>query len=175
LGGEGGCESGAKALGLECWKERWNLRVLLQRVAKASVSVEGKITGSISRGMVMLVGVGHGDTQAIAMKMVEKIVQLRVFSDAEGKFNLSLLDVGGGALIISQFTLFADSKKGRRPSYTDAARPEVARPLLDFFVEHVKTVGVTSVGTGVFGAHMDLEIHNDGPVTIWLDSAELGM
>ena len=131
--------------------------------------------GEISRGLVMLVGVGHGDTQAVAEKMVEKIVQLRIFSDAEGKFNLSLLDVGGGALIVSQFTLFADAKKGRRPSYTDAGRPEMAKPLFDYFVERVRTVGVTQVGTGVFGAHMDLEIHNDGPVTIWLDSAELGM
>ena len=102
-------------------------------------------------------------------------MQLRIFSDAEGKFNLSLLDVGGGALIVSQFTLFADAKKGRRPSYTDAGRPEMAKPLFDYFVERVRTVGVTQVGTGVFGAHMDLEIHNDGPVTIWLDSAELGM
>ena len=131
--------------------------------------------GEISRGLVMLVGVGHGDTEAVAEKMVEKIVQLRIFSDAEGKFNLSLLDVGGGALIVSQFTLFADAKKGRRPSYTDAGRPEMAKPLFDYFVERVRTVGVTQVGTGVFGAHMDLEIHNDGPVTIWLDSAELGM
>ena len=108
--------------------------------------------GEISRGLVMLVGVGHGDTQAVAEKMVEKIVQLRIFSDAEGKFNLSLLDVGGGALIVSQFTLFADAKKGRRPSYTDAGRPEMAKPLFDYFVERVRTVGVTQVGTGVSGA-----------------------
>lgn len=151
------------------------MRVLLQRVSHAKVTVDHAVTGQIGRGLVMLVGIGQNDNELIARKMAEKIVHLRIFSDAEGKFNLSLLDVSGGALVVSQFTLFADARKGRRPSYTDAGRPEIAKPLFDFFVEQVRQMGVQSVGTGVFGAHMDLEIHNDGPVTIWLDSAELAM
>jgi len=149
------------------------MRVLLQRVTAGSVSVDGKVVGQIGHGYVLLVGVGHGDDETNADRLAEKIVHLRVFNDEAGKFNRSLLDVGGGALVISQFTLFADARKGRRPSFTDAARPELAKPLCDYFADRLRALGVTRVETGEFGAAMHVEIHNDGPVTIWLDSREL--
>lgn len=149
------------------------MRVLLQRVSGASVTAEGRETGRIGVGLVVLVGIGAGDAAADVDRMAEKVATLRVFSDEAGKFNLSLLDVAGGALIVSQFTLYADARKGRRPSFTGAARPDVASPLVERFAQRLAALGVREIGRGVFGAHMEVEIHNDGPVTIWLDSAEL--
>ena len=146
------------------------MRVLLQRVTKGEVVVKGKVTGSIEQGYVILLGVGHDDDQHIADKMAEKVVNLRVFSNEDGKFDLSLLDVGGGALVVSQFTLFADCKKGRRPSFTNAGRPDEAEPLCAYFMDKLRKLGVNKVEGGRFGQHMDVEIRNDGPVTIWLDS-----
>ncbi len=149
------------------------MRALIQRVTKGSVSVDGTIIGAVDHGYVILLGVGEGDTAAEADRLADKIVNLRVFNDCDGKFNRSLLDVRGGALVVSQFTLYADAHKGRRPSFTDAARPEIASPLCDYFVKKLRELGVPHVSTGVFGASMHVEIHNDGPVTLWLDTAEL--
>ncbi len=151
------------------------MRVLLQRVTAGSVVVEGQTVGTVDHGYVALLGVGPGDTPELARKLAEKLVHLRVFNDEQGKFNRSLLDVAGGVLVVSQFTLYADARKGRRPSFTDAAPPDRARPLCDHFVQCLRALGVPRVETGQFGAHMQVEIHNDGPVTIWLDSAELGL
>ncbi|MBN1427537.1 MAG: D-tyrosyl-tRNA(Tyr) deacylase [Anaerolineae bacterium] len=144
------------------------MRVLLQRVKNASVSVDGEIVGTIGHGYVLLVGVGHGDGEAQAAWLAQKIAGLRVFEDAEGKFNLSIQDAGGSALVVSQFTLYADTRKGRRPAFVDAALPEVAEPLVDRFGDLLRAEGVP-VEMGVFGARMLVEIHNDGPVTIWLE------
>lgn len=149
------------------------MRIILQRVRRGSVTVEGQITGSVEQGFVALVGVTHGDTQAEAELLAKKTANLRVFEDSEGKMNLSALDVGAGVLVISQFTLYADSRKGRRPSFIDAARPEIAAPLVDYYAERLRAEGISRVEKGVFGAMMLVEIHNDGPVTIILDSAEL--
>lgn len=146
------------------------MRVCLQRVTSASVKVDGQIVGQVDQGLLLLVGVGHDDTPEIIDKMAAKAANLRIFTDDAGKFNLSLLDVKGGALVVSQFTLYADSRKGRRPSYTDAARPDAASPLCDRFAQQLAQLGVAPVQTGVFGAHMDVSLVNDGPVTIWLDS-----
>ncbi len=151
------------------------MRVLLQRVSAGSVTVDGQIVGQIERGLVLLTGIGPDDNEAIVQRMADKVANLRIFSDAQGRFNLSLLDVAGGALVVSQFTLFADARKGRRPSFSDAGRPEAAAPLCDRFAESLRSLGVQHVATGRFGAHMDVVIHNDGPVTLWLDSRELGM
>lgn len=148
------------------------MRIILQRVTRGSVTVDGHITGSIEQGFVALVGVTHGDTQAEADLLAKKTANLRVFEDSEGKMNLSALDVNAGVLVISQFTLYADSRKGRRPSFTDAARPEVAAPLVEFYAERLRTEGIQRVEKGVFGAMMLVEIHNDGPVTIILDSRD---
>lgn len=144
------------------------MRVLLQRVSKASVTVDEQIVGAIDQGFVILAGVGHGDGDEQAQWLAQKIAGLRVFEDAEGKFNLSLQDVGGAALVVSQFTLYADARKGRRPSFTQAADPEIAEPLVRRFAEFLTAEGI-HVEMGVFGAHMQVEIHNDGPVTIWLE------
>jgi D-aminoacyl-tRNA deacylase len=144
------------------------MRILLQRVARASVTVEQQIVGQIDRGYVLLVGVGHGDGEAEALWLAQKIAGLRVFEDADSKFNLSIQDVGGAALVVSQFTLFADARKGRRPSFVDAALPDAAAPLVERFADMLRAEGVP-VETGIFGAHMLVEIHNDGPVTIWLE------
>ncbi len=144
------------------------MRVLLQRVAKASVTVEGKSIAEIGRGLVILLGIGQGDTEEQASFLVGKITNLRIFEDEQGKINLSILDVKGEALIVSQFTLFADTRKGRRPSFTDAALPEAAAPLVARFAELLRQQGIPTQ-TGEFGAHMLVEIHNDGPVTIWLE------
>jgi D-tyrosyl-tRNA(Tyr) deacylase len=144
------------------------MRVLLQRVRKASVTVEGEVVGAIDQGFVALVGVGHADGEEQAAWLAKKVAGLRVFEDDEGKFNRSLLDVGGAALVVSQFTLYADSRKGRRPSFTDAAPPEIAEPLVARFADLLRAQGVP-VEMGVFGAMMLVEIHNDGPVTIWLE------
>ena len=149
------------------------MRVLIQRVTSASVSVDGQTVGAIDHGLVLLVGVGHEDAGADADALAEKIVHLRIFNDAEGKFNRSLLDVGGSALVVSQFTLYADARRGRRPSFTGAAPPQHAESLCDQFVDRLQQLGVPHVAGGRFGAAMHVEIHNDGPVTIWLDSTEL--
>ncbi|MCY4147427.1 MAG: D-aminoacyl-tRNA deacylase [Chloroflexi bacterium] len=149
------------------------MRVLLQRVSSASVTVDGSVTGAIGLGLLALVGVTNDDTTEIAQRLAQKTANLRVFGDAAGKMNLSLLDVGGGALVVSQFTLYADARKGRRPSYIAAARPNLAEPLVRHFADCLGQAGAQTVQHGVFGAHMQVAIHNDGPVTIWLDSADL--
>ncbi len=144
------------------------MRAVVQRVSKASVSVDGETVGAIRRGVAVLVGVTHGDTEEQAEWLARKIAGLRIFEDDVGRMNASLLDVGGAALVISQFTLYADARKGRRPGLSDAAPPEVAEPLITHFVQVLKQHGVP-VETGVFGAYMLVEIHNDGPVTILLE------
>lgn len=149
------------------------MRLLLQRVTYGSVVVEGDIVGEIGVGLVVLVGTTHQDSETEATKLAQKVVNLRIFEDEEGKFNRSLLDVGGEVLVVSQFTLYADARKGRRPSFTEAARPEQAEPLITYFTEQLRSLGVPKVATGEFGASMQVTIHNQGPVTIWLDSAEL--
>jgi D-tyrosyl-tRNA(Tyr) deacylase len=149
------------------------MRILLQRVSRAAVTVGGQVVGAIGPGLVVLVGVGHSDTPALARRMAEKVVNLRIFNDEAGKFNRSLLDVGGGALVVSQFTLYADARKGRRPSFVKAAPPEIAAPLVDHYADRLRAEGITRVEHGVFGALMLVEIENDGPVTIILDSEEL--
>ncbi|GAB4455478.1 MAG: D-aminoacyl-tRNA deacylase [Anaerolineales bacterium] len=144
------------------------MRALIQRVSKASVTVEGRVISQIGKGMVVLLGVGHGDGEEQVRFLAEKTANLRIFEDEQGKTNLSVLDVKGEAIVVSQFTLYADTRKGRRPSFTDAALPDVAEPLVDRFVEALGGYGVPTQ-TGQFGAHMLVEIHNDGPVTIWLE------
>jgi D-aminoacyl-tRNA deacylase len=148
------------------------MRALLQRVTHGKVTVEGRVTGIIQAGLVILLGIGEEDTLPDIEVMVSKILNLRIFSDTEGKFNLSALDVKAEILVISQFTLYADCRKGRRPGFTNAARPEMAAPMCDDFVRKIQAAGLT-VQTGIFGAEMLIEIHNSGPVTIWLDSKEL--
>ena len=149
------------------------MRVLLQRSSAGSVSVAGEITGEIGCGFVALVGISHSDTEAEAEKLAAKTANLRVFADNAGKMNRSLLDVGGGVLVVSQFTLYADARKGRRPSYIQAASPELAEPLVRCFADCLARAGVKRVEHGVFGALMQVAIHNDGPVTILLDSDHL--
>jgi D-tyrosyl-tRNA(Tyr) deacylase len=144
------------------------MRAIIQRVSQASVSVDGEIVGQIGLGLVVLVGVTHGDTHEQAEWLARKVAGLRIFEDSEGKMNAGLLDVDGAALVISQFTLYADARKGRRPSFTDAALPDVAEPLVEHFAQTLQAQGVP-VETGVFGAHMLVEIQNDGPVTILLE------
>ena len=144
------------------------MRVVLQRVKHGQVTVAGRTLAEIGLGAVLLVGVGPGDGEEQARYLVEKIANLRIFEDEEGKMNRSLLDVGGAAIVVSQFTLYADTRKGRRPSFTDAALPEIASPLVDRFTELLSAQGVPTQ-SGEFGAHMLVEIANDGPVTIWLE------
>jgi len=144
------------------------MRAVLQRVTHASVTAEGRVIGAIERGFVILVGVRAGDTEESARWLAQKIATLRVFEDEQGKFNLALGDVGGAVLVVSQFTLYADAGKGRRPSFTEAAPSEVAEPLIARFAELLRAEGVP-VQAGVFGAKMLVEIHNDGPVTILLE------
>ncbi len=144
------------------------MRVVLQRVSRASVTIDGRTAGSVGRGFCVLVGLTHGDTEATVDWMADKIAGLRLFSDAEGKMNLGLEDVGGGVLVVSQFTLYGDAAKGRRPSFIEAARPEQAIPLYDRFVAALRSRGL-EVETGEFGAYMDVEIRNDGPVTLILE------
>lgn len=144
------------------------MRALLQRVSKASVTVNGQTISTIGKGLLILLGVGHGDGEEQVKFLAEKIANLRVFEDEQGKTNLSILDVKGQAIVVSQFTLYADTRKGRRPSFIDAALPEVAEPLVIRFAELLRSHGVPTQ-TGKFGAHMEVEIHNNGPVTIWLE------
>lgn len=144
------------------------MRALLQRVSHARVVVDEAVVGAIGRGFVVLVGVTHSDTQAEADWLANKVAGLRVFEDADGKMNASLADVDGALLVVSQFTLYGDARKGRRPSFTHAARPEQAEPLVDYFADQLRQKGF-EVATGVFGAHMHVDIHNDGPVTLMLE------
>lgn len=148
------------------------MRVVVQRVAHASCTVDQKVTGSISKGYMLLVGFCATDSKEIVEKMVSKIIKLRIFEDEDQKMNRSLMDVQGSILSISQFTLYANAKKGNRPSFIDAAKPDIAIPLYDYFNECIKNNGVP-VETGIFGADMKIELLNDGPVTILLDSEEL--
>ncbi len=147
------------------------MKALLQRVTEASVSVGGEVVGRIGRGLVVLLGVATGDTEKDAQYLAQKTVNLRIFPDEEGRFNLSTQDINGELLVISQFTLLADTRKGRRPSFVEAAPPEEAKKLFSHFVEQVQVTGL-KVETGRFQAHMLVEIHNDGPVTIQLDSRD---
>ncbi len=149
------------------------MRVVLQRVTRGAVVVDGRTVGAVDVGFVALVGVTHGDTAAEAEQLARKTAFLRVFEDEAGKMNRSVLDVGGGVLVVSQFTLYADARRGRRPDFIDAARPEVAEPLVLHYAERLRAEGVGRVEMGVFGALMQVEIHNDGPVTIILDTAVL--
>jgi len=144
------------------------MRTLVQRVSKASVTVDDKVISQIGKGLVLLLGIGHDDGEEQVKFLAEKVANLRIFEDDQGKTNLSILDVKGEAIVVSQFTLYADTRKGRRPSFIDAALPEVAEPLVDRFVELLRGHGVPTQ-TGKFGAHMLVEICNDGPVTIWLE------
>ena len=144
------------------------MRILLQRVSRAEVRVDGRVTGSIGRGFLLLVGFTHADGDAEVAWMAEKVVGLRLFGDTEGKMNLALADVDGALLVVSQFTLYGDAAKGRRPSFIDAARPDVAVPLYERFVSALRARGVRTE-TGEFGAMMDVELVNDGPVTLWLE------
>ena len=145
------------------------MKALLQRVSGASVSVANEEVGRIGQGLVVFLGVASGDTEKDAQYLAQKIANLRIFSDAEGKFNLSALDVAGELLLVSQFTLLADTRKGRRPSFIEAAPPAQAEELFEYFVEQARATGLR-VATGRFQQHMRVEIHNDGPVTIMLDS-----
>jgi D-tyrosyl-tRNA(Tyr) deacylase len=141
------------------------MRAVVQRVSRASVTVDGEVVGSCGRGLLVLVGVGHDDTDATARRLAEKLARLRIFEKDDGRFDRSLLDVGGEALVVSQFTLLADTRKGTRPSFTGAAAPERAEPLIATFVEALRAHGVR-VETGVFAARMQVELVNDGPVTL---------
>jgi D-aminoacyl-tRNA deacylase len=144
------------------------MRVVLQRVSQATVRIHDQVAGSIGRGFCLLVGFSHGDTPAQVDWMAEKISSLRLFSDSQGKMNLGLEETGGAVLVVSQFTLYGDVVKGRRPSFIDAARPEVAVPLYERFLDVLRGRGL-EVAAGEFGADMQVEIHNDGPVTLILD------
>ena len=149
------------------------MRAVIQRVREGRVLVDGETMGEIGHGLVILLGAGEGDTQAEVDRLAGKIATLRIFSDSQGKTNLSILDVDGEALVISQFTLYADCRKGRRPSFIHAALPDVASPLVDSFAERLRQAGIRRVETGEFGATMLVEIHNDGPFTIILDTDHL--
>lgn len=146
------------------------MRAVIQRVSEASVSVEGAIVGRIGAGLLVLLGVAPGDGAAEATLLAEKVAAMRIFPDDQGRFNRSALEVGGAALVVSQFTLYADVRRGRRPSFSGAAPPEVAAPLVEQFTAALRGQGL-AVETGVFGAHMQVALINDGPVTITLDSA----
>lgn len=144
------------------------MKAVIQRVANASVTVDGEITGRIEKGFLVLLGVGEGDTKAEADRIVKKLVNLRIFSDENGKINLSLRDVGGSLLVVSQFTLYADCRHGNRPSFTTAAKPQLAEELYEYFMEKCRET-IPVVEHGVFGAHMDVQLLNDGPFTILLE------
>ncbi len=148
------------------------MRAVIQRVSQASVTVDGQVVGQIGRGFLVLVGVTHADGRAEADWLARKIAGLRVFDDVGGKMNLALADVGGEVLVVSQFTLYGDARKGRRPDFLQAARPEVAEPLVDYFVAGLRGAGLR-VETGRFQALMQVALVNDGPVTIWLDTGDV--
>ncbi len=145
------------------------MRAVVQRVSRAKVTVKNQVTGEIGAGLMVLLGVGKEDTSAVAVGMAEKLANLRIFEDTDGKMNLSLLDVKGSALVVSQFTLYGDARGQRRPSFISAAPPELARKLYEEFCEALKILGVT-VGTGIFQAMMSVELVNEGPVTVLVDS-----
>ena len=145
------------------------MRAVVQRVSRANVTVDARTTGEIGKGVLVLLGVSVNDKEADADYLVEKIINLRIFEDADGKMNHSLADIGGGMLVVSQFTLYGDTRRGRRPSYIDAARPEEANRLYEYFVSQARK-NIQKVETGIFQAMMDVELVNDGPVTIILDS-----
>lgn len=146
------------------------MRIIAQRTTSASVRIDGETVGSIEKGLMLLVGVTHSDTEADAQYLAKKVANLRIFEDAEGKMNLSVLDVKGAVLSISQFTLYGDCRKGNRPSFIEAARPELASPLYDYFNQLLRSEYGLKVETGRFGADMKVDFVNDGPVTILLDS-----
>jgi D-tyrosyl-tRNA(Tyr) deacylase len=149
------------------------VRALLQRVSRAEVRVDGSSVGTIGRGLVVLLGVGPGDDERVADALARQVAELRIFRDDEGRTNRSLLDVGGDALVVSQFTLYADTRRGRRPGFTDAAAPDLAERLYERFAGALRDLGI-EVATGSFGAEMAVELVNDGPFTIWLDTTERG-
>lgn len=146
------------------------MRLLIQRVKRASVTINGKDKRGINQGMCVFIGVTHGDNEQKADWLAEKMTGLRIFEDSDGKINLSLKDIGGEVLLVSQFSLYASCAKGRRPSFTDAAKPDEAEKLYDYFVERVKLSGIKNVQCGQFGADMTVEIINDGPLTFIIDS-----
>jgi D-tyrosyl-tRNA(Tyr) deacylase len=146
------------------------VRALLQRVSRAEVRVAGEAVASIGPGLMILLGVGHADDEAVADSLARRVTELRIFADDEGRTNRSILDVGGAALVVSQFTLYADTSRGRRPGFTDAAAPDVADRLYRRFADALREAGVGDVETGSFGALMAVELVNDGPFTIWLDT-----
>ena len=148
------------------------MRLVIQRVSNASVEVDGEIVGAIGYGLLILAGISEGDDEATAQRMATKAAELRIFPDEDGRFNRSLLDTGGEALVVSQFTLYGDTRKGRRPSFNDAAPPDIAEPLVRAYVDALREHGVT-VAQGRFGAHMLVSSTNDGPVTLIIDSADL--
>lgn len=148
------------------------MRAVVQRVGRAQVDIDGQAVGAIERGLLILLGVGHDDTEQQAERLWSKIARLRIFEDADGKTNLSLADVGGEVLVVSQFTLFANCKRGNRPSFTEAGAPDEANRLYEWFVERARR-DVSRVETGRFGAYMDVSLVNDGPFTLWLDSDAL--
>ena len=145
------------------------MRLVIQRVQRGAVTVDSQVVGEIGQGLVILVGITHNDTIETAKWLAEKAAGLRIFEDENGKMNRSLLDIGGGALVVSQFTLYGDARKGRRPSFTDAAPPDVAEPLVNQFADFLRNAGIQCVEHGVFGAHMHVDIQNDGPVTLILE------
>jgi D-tyrosyl-tRNA(Tyr) deacylase len=148
------------------------LRIVVQRVSRARVRIHGETVGEIGAGLLLLAGAAKSDDESTARRLARKCAEMRIFADDEGRFNRSLLDISGDALVVSQFTLLADVRKGRRPSFTDAASPESASPLIDALVAELRALGV-AVATGRFGAHMEVELVNEGPVTIVVDSADL--
>lgn len=146
------------------------MRVVIQRVSEAAVKIDGTIVGEISKGLLILLGIAQEDTEQDALYLIQKLINLRIFSDADGKMNLSVQDCGGGLLVVSQFTLYADTKKGNRPSYIRASRPEQAIPLYEFFLRELQKQFQGPIQTGQFGADMKVSLINDGPVTIIIDS-----
>lgn len=149
------------------------MRVVLQRVSKCAVEINGEVYSSIKDGFLLLLGVKNGDTEADAVKLAKKLSGLRIFTDENDKMNLSLADINGSVIVVSNFTLYADCSHGRRPSFINAARPEISNPLYEFFCEELRKNGVNDVQTGEFGADMKVELLNDGPVTLVIDSEEL--
>ncbi len=147
------------------------MRALLQRVGRASITVDGEVIASVGPGLLVLLGVGHDDDEALAASLARRVTELRIFEDEDGRTNRSIIDTGGAALVVSQFTLYADTSRGRRPGFTNAADPAVAERLYRRFAEGLRESGVADVQTGRFGAEMAVELVNDGPFTIWLETA----